>query len=59
MSVKSRIIAIRLIEKVKDYQEYAKEIGLSVNTKKTNNNNVPEKFREEEKPWEKEQQKIF
>lgn len=34
MSVKSRIISIRLMEKVRDYPEYAKEIGLRVITKK-------------------------
>lgn len=29
MSVKSRINSIRLMEKVRDYPEYAKEIGLN------------------------------
>ena len=32
MSVKRRILSIRLIEKVRDYPEYAEEIGLSGNT---------------------------
>lgn len=34
MSVKSRIISIRLMEKVRDYPKYSKEIGLRVITKK-------------------------
>ena len=59
MSVKSRIIAIRLIEKVKDYPDYAYEIGLSVNTRKKDSNNIIEKVNEGEKIWEKEQQLAF
>lgn len=59
MSVKSRIISIRLIEKVKDYPEYAQEIGLSVKTRKIDRNSILEKVSEGEKTWEKEQQKAF
>ena len=59
MNVKSRIIAIRLIEKIKDYPEYAKEIGLSVNTIKSDRDNIIEKINEGEMAWEKELQKVF
>lgn len=49
MSVKSRIISIRLMEKVRDYPEYAKEIGLRVGTKKQEKN--IEKDIKGEKTW--------
>lgn len=48
MSVKSRIISIRLMEKVRNYPEYAKEIGLYANMREKNRKDNEEKRTKED-----------
>ena len=59
MSVKSRIISIRLMEKVRDYPEYAKEIGLNASIREKDRESNIEKDNKGERSWEKEQQIVF